>query len=269
MSEKTDSNTPKDTWVSGDAYERYMGRWSRLVAREFLTWLAVPAGGKWLDVGCGTGRLSRTILEMAEPSKIKGVDRSDAFVNFAKENVIDDRVEFEVGDAESLPEEETFDAAVSGLVLNFVPHPDQAVSEMRRVTRTGGRVAAYVWDYADRMQFIRHFFDAAIALDPAASELDEGSRFPICKPDILGKTFESTGLHEVEVRPIEVSTVFRDFDDYWTPFLAGQGPAPRYAMSLNEEHRLALRDRIRAGLPTHPDGSIPLVARAWAARGVK
>ena len=115
----------------------------------------------------------------------------------------------------------------------------------------------------------RHFWDVATALDPNAYELDQGRRFPICQPDALNQLFESAGLHNVEVRPIEVSTVFRDFDDYWSPFLGGQGPAPSYAMSLSDERRAALRERIRAGLPFALDGSIPLVARAWAARGVR
>lgn len=268
MNDNSSSTRPKDTWVSGEAYERYIGRWSRLVAREFLKWQAVPAGRQWLDVGCGTGMLSRTILELAEPAKIKGVDRSEGFINFAKEHVRDERVEFEVGDAESLiADSASFDAAVSGLVLNFVPHPERALAEMARVTRPNGIVAVYVWDYADRMQLIRHFFDAAIALDPKADELDEGRRFPICQPDTLGQVFESTGLRNVQVRPIEVPTIFRDFDDYWTPFLGGQGPAPSYAMSLNEERRATLRERIRTNLPFNSDGSISLVARAWAARG--
>jgi SAM-dependent methyltransferase len=262
------SKKKRDNWANGDLYEGYMGRWSRRVAREFIKWLAAPAGGQWLDVGCGTGALSQTVLQFAEPARIKGIDRSEGFVNFAKERVQDNRVQFEVGDAESLTDDpETFDAVVSGLVLNFIPHPEHAFAEMTRVSRSGGVVAVYVWDYAEGMQSIRHFFDAAVALDPKAVEHDEGPRFPICHPDALNRLFESTGLQDVEVCPIEVPTVFRDFDDYWSPFLAGQGPAPAYAMSLSEERRVALRERIRAGLPFNVDGSIPLNARAWAARG--
>jgi len=270
MNENSMSSKPKDNWASGDKYEPYIGRWSRLVAGEFLNWLAIPAGSYWLDVGCGTGALSQSILQFAEPASIKGIDRSEGFIAFAKEHTQDSRVQFEVGDATALNADSgTFDASVSGLVLNFVPEPERAIAEMRRVTRAGGVVAVYVWDYADRMQMIRHFFDAAVALDPDAVELDEGRRFSICQPDALSQLFESVGLHNVEVRPIEVSTVFRDFDDYWSPFLGGQGPAPSYAMSLSEERRLALRERIRAGLPFASDGSIPLVARAWAVRGVR
>jgi len=270
MDDNASSTKPKDTWVSGEAYEGYIGRWSQLVAHEFLKWLAVPAGSQWLDVGCGTGMLSKTILELAEPANIKGIDRSEGFINFAKEHVRDARVDFDVGDAESLTADSaSFDAAVSGLVLNFVPHPERALAELARVTRPNGVVAVYVWDYADRMQLIRYFFDAAIALDPKAVDLDEGRRFSICQPDALGQLFESTGLRDVEVRSIEVLTIFRDFDDYWTPFLGGQGPAPSYAMSLSEERRAALRERIRANLPISLDGSISLVARAWAARGIR
>ena len=270
MNENSKSSKPKDSWASADDYEVYVGRWSRLVAREFLKWLAIPAGSSWLDVGCGTGVLSQAILQFAEPAKINGIDRSEGFVAFAKEHVQDSRVRFEVGDAEALVADSgTFDAAVSGLVLNFICQPDRAVAQMTRVTRPGCVVAAYVWDYAGRMQMMRHFWDAAIALDPHASELDQGRRFPICHPDPLSRLFESAGLQAVEVRPIEVSTLFRDFDDYWSPFLGGQGPAPSYLMSLSDERRATLREQIRAGLPFALDGAIPLVARAWAVRGVR
>lgn len=260
---------PKDTWANGEKYEPYVGRWSRMAAREFVQWLAVPAGSHWLDVGCGTGALSQTILQMAEPAKIKGVDRSDGFVAFAKTQIQDKRVEFEIGDAEAITDKSgSYDAVVSGLMLNFIPHPDRAVKEMTRAARPDGVAAVYVWDYADGMRFMRHFWDAAKALDPKANDLDEGIRFPICQPDALGQTFEAAGLYKVEVRSIEIPTVFQNFDDYWSPFLGGQGSAPTYAMSLNEEHRAALRERIRAGLPIATDGSIPLVARAWAVKGI-
>lgn len=264
-----ESSKPKDTWAVGNAYEPYIGRWSRLVAREFLNWLSIPAGSQWLDVGCGTGALSQTILQHTNPASIQGIDRSEGFIVFAREHTPDSRVHFDVGDAESISAaSETFDVAVSGLLLNFVPHPQHAVAEMRRVTRKGGMVAAYPWDYANGMQMIRHFFDAAVALDPMALELDEGRRFPICQPEALGNLFKSAGLENAEVRSIDTPTVFHNFDDYWFPFLGGQGPAPSYAMSLSEERRIALREKIRASLPIASDGSISLTARAWAVRGI-
>lgn len=259
-----------DTWAQGDAYEPYVGRWSRLVAADFLEWLALPPGGDWLDVGCGTGALTRAVLLQAAPASVTGIDPAVGFVSYARRSVNDKRARFGAGDAMALPaEDEAFSTVVSGLMLNFVPRQDAALAEMVRVTRHGGTVAAYVWDYADRMQMMRVFWDAAVELDPAAAEKDEGPRFPVCKPGPLAQLFESAGLAEVVVQGIEVPTRFRDFDDYWSPFLGGQGPAPGYVMSLPEEKRAALRERIRSMLPVAPDGSISLVARAWAVRGSK
>ena len=260
----------KETWASGVAYEPYVGRWSRPVAREFLNWLNVSAKSRWLDVGCGTGALSQTVLDSTAPGTVKGIDRSEGYVALAREQIRDERAQFEVGDAQALPVETgTYDAVVSGLVLNFVPQPQRAVAEMARAARPESVVAAYVWDYAGKMQMMRHFWNAAAALDPAARDLDEGRRFPICQPEPLRELFQNAGLREVEVRPIDIAADFRDFDDYWSPFLGGQGPAPGYAMSLSDERRAALRERIRAGLPFALDGSIPLVARAWAVRGFR
>ncbi len=266
-----DSNTAErqEAWGLGEAYEPYVGRWSRLVAREFLTWLALPPGRRWLDIGCGTGALSQTVLDQAAPAEVVGVDQSAGYVAYTRGQTADPRARFEVADAQALPfDDATFDAVVSGLVLNFIPRPGQAVAEMARVTRPGGVVAVYVWDYAGEMQLMRHFWDAAVALDPASRDLDEGVRFPLCAPEPLGALLAEAGLRDVETRAIDVPTVFRDFDDYWSPFLGGQGPAPGYAMSLSEERRAALREGIRTRLPHSPDGSIHLIGRAWAVRGV-
>ncbi len=270
MSDKSTSAHRQDTWVSGDAYEPYVGRWSRLVAREFLGWLAVAPGSYWLDIGCGTGALSQTILQVAAPAQVKGIDRSDGYVSYVQERVQDNRAHFAVEDAQALSDKPaSFDAAVSGLMLNFIPQPERAVSEMARVVKPGGVVAAYVWDYAGKMQLMRHFWDAAAALDPNGFDLDEGRRFPLCQPDSLARLFRAAGLSEVAVRAIDIATDFRDFDDYWLPFLGGQGAAPSYAMSLSEAKRAALRERLRAALPFALDGSISLEARAWAVRGAR
>jgi SAM-dependent methyltransferase len=238
------------------------------VAREFVAWLARSPEAAWLDVGCGTGALTQTVLAAAAARRVLGVDPSTGFLAHAHERTADGRAGFVVGDARALPVRAgAFDAVVSGLVLNFVPAPDQAIREMARAARRGGVVAAYVWDYAERMELMRRFWDAAVALDPAARALDEGVRFPLCRPEPLGRLFASAGLAGVEVRAIDVPTVFRDFDDYWAPFLGGQAPAPGYCTSLDEPRRDALRRRVRAALPIRTDGSIHLVARAWAVRG--
>jgi SAM-dependent methyltransferase len=255
-------------WASGAAYEPFIGRWSRLVAREFLTWLAVRPNSRWLDVGCGTGALSASVLAVASPKTVTGIDASADYVAYAGQHILDERAEFRQGDAQELPfEAATFDSAASGLVLNFLPRPHRAVAQMARVTCPGGVVATYLWDYAGEMQLLRAFWSAAAALDPAAGELDEGRLFPLCQPHALERFFTDAGLADVAVRAIDVPTVFHDFDDYWSPFCGGQGPAPSYTMSLSEEHRTALRERIRATLPVAEDGSIHLIARAWAARG--
>ncbi|MBA2382146.1 MAG: methyltransferase domain-containing protein, partial [Chloroflexi bacterium] len=225
--------TGTDVWAGGDGYERYIGRWSRLVAETFVDWLGVPAGVDWLDVGCGTGALTETILRRAAPRTIVGIDPSSSFVEHAGTHVIDERASFRVGSAADLPlDQASVGAAVAGLVLMVVPDAERAVREMCRVTGDGGTVAAYLWDYADGMQLIRRFFDAAIEIDPAAIEKDEGARFPICAPGPLAELFRAAGLGDIEVRAIEVPTHFADFDDYWMPFLAGVGVAPAYLMSL-------------------------------------
>jgi SAM-dependent methyltransferase len=263
------ASTRVEVWTSGAAYQAYVGRWSRLVAREFLAWLNVLPHSAWLDVGCGAGALSQGILEHTAPREVKGIDRSEDYIAYARKQLgANERVRFEVGDAQALPEEShQYDAVVCGLVLNFVPDPAKALAEMARVARPGGVIAAYVWDYTGEMQLMRHFWDAAVALDPAARALDEGPRFPLCKPEPLRQLFEEAGLTDVAVRAIDVPTDFRDFDDYWSPFLGGQGPAAGYAMSLDEGQRVALREYLRAHLPAAPDGSIKLIARAWAVRG--
>ncbi len=252
----------QDVWAAGNFYEPYVGRWSRLVARELLTWLQIGAGKDWLDVGCGTGALTEVILQQAQPRSVKGIDPSGGFIEHARAHVRSSVASFEVGDAQSLPTgAKEFDVAVAGLVLNFVPQPSRAIAEMVRSLREGGTVAAYVWDYAGTMELMRYFWDAAVALAGAALQADEGRRFPICHPTALAELFVQAGLRAVDTRPIDVPTRFRDFDDYWSPCLGGQAPAPAYAMSLSEARRGALRDRIRASLPIAQDGSIAMKGR--------
>ena len=257
-----------DVWEVGAGYEAYVGRWSRLVAGDFLGWLGGSRDRRWLDVGCGTGTLVEAILGHAEPLLVLGVDRSRGFVRHARARLVGVGTAFQVGDAQALPVPAGgFDAVVSGLVLNFVPDPARMVAEMARAARPGGLVALYVWDYRAGMELIRRFWDAARALDPAAAALDEGIRFPICAPAPLAALFAAAGLRGVATRAIDVPTRFRDFEDYWRPFLGGQGPAPAYAASLPEDRRSALRELIRGALPAASDGSIGLTARAWAVRG--
>jgi SAM-dependent methyltransferase len=257
---------PPDTWADGAAYEAYIGRWSRLVAREFLDWLAVPSGSRWLDVGCGTGMLTRAILEQAAPREVVGIDPSGGFLAYARAHVPE--ALFEQASAQALPfEAGWFNAVVSGLALNFVPDARAAVAEMVRVTASGGSVALYVWDYAEGMQLMRYFFDAAAVVDPASVALDEGRRFPLCRPEPLRELFSQAGLRHVSVRPVDIPMPFADFDELWRPFLGGQGAAPSYVARLDDATREAIRARFAEILPRQLDGSIHLTARAWAIRG--
>lgn len=257
-----------DAWDSGQAYEQYVGRWSRQVAVEFVRWIAAPSGLAWADVGCGTGALSATILALCDPSSVRGIDLTDSFVADARTRVKDPRAGFETGDAMDLPwDGASRDVAVSGLVLNFVTDPQAMVRQMARVTKPGGSVAAYVWDYAGGMEMIRHFWDAAIATSPNAAGLDEGKRFPLCQPAPLRELFERVQLKGVVVHPIDIPTVFRDFDDYWKPFLGRTGPAPAYVASLSEEARERLRHTLQSRLASSGSGSLAMTARAWAVKG--
>lgn len=262
--------SPTDRWDEGGGYDRFMGGWSRLVAASFLDWLQLPDGLAWLDVGCGTGALLHTIASRQAPGRLAGVDPSAAFLAAAARGA-GSGADLRVGDAEHLPfDPEQFDAVVSGLVLNFVPDPGAALATMRAVCRAGSVVAAYVWDYAEGMLFLRHFWDAASALDPDAAELDEGKRrFPLCRPDALASLFRDAGLSSVETAAIDVERRFDGFDDYWQPFLAGQGPAGTYLASLAPGRQSQLAAELRTHLPVRADGSIHLTARAWAVRGTR
>lgn len=257
-----------DQWSSGAAYEGFVGRWSRVVAAEFLGWLAVPPGRRWVDVGCGTGVLTRTILDRADPQSVVGVDPSDGFLAHARATATDPRASFRVGTAaETGLADAEVDVAVAGLVLNFVPDVPAALEEVRRIVTAGGIVGGYVWDYAGGMQFIRAFWDVAMKLDASALEHEEAKRFPIAAPDPLEAAFRQSGYESVAVRPIEIPTTFADFDDLWQPFLGWTGAAPTYLASLAPAAREELREEFRSSVPVEPDGSIRLSARAWAVRG--
>jgi len=263
-----DQKDEKDLFADGEAYEHYVGRWSRPVGHKFLVWLSQPPGLCWADVGCGTGALTGTVLEDAAPSSVIGIEPSEGFMGVARVSITDPRATFQSGDAQSLPlDNHVVDVAISGLVLNFIPDKKRALDEMCRIVKPGGVVAAYVWDYAGDMQLMRYFWDAVADLFPKDAERDEGRQFPICKPEPLAALFRSADLHAIETCALDVPTIFADFDDYWSPFLRGQGPAGVYCVSLSEQDRERLRARLTTALPVHADGTIRLMARAWAVKG--
>ena len=261
-------NTPPvcDTWEQGNPYEQYIGRWSRRVAPLFLSWLDLPAGKTWVDLGFGTGALSAAILDQCSPASLVGIEPSEGFLQLAVQN-LGSRARLLPGSASKMPlTDRACDVVVSGLVLNFITDLPSALAEMIRVASPGGTIAAYVWDYEEKMEVIRHFWDAAVSLDPAAAALHEAARFPMCHPAALRTAFESAGLADVDTTPLDVAAQFADFEDYWRPFLGGQGPAPAYVASLSDTQRAALKAALQARLPGSREGMV-LNARAWAIRG--
>ena len=257
-----------DSWASGQSYESFVGRLSRQVAPRFLAWLGVPPGARWLDVGSGTGALTEAVLAHCAPERVVGVEPSDAFRSYAEEQVPDPRVSFLAGEAGALPVDDgAFDAVASALVINFVPDQPVALAQMCRAARPGGTVAGYVWDYEGGMPMLTTVWDAAVDLDPAVAQLHEAGRFPGNQPGPLRALFAGAGLRDVEVQDLVVPVDFAGFDDYWSPFLAGTGPAPAYIATLDDERRTALRDAVRDRLPIDDDGAIHLIARAWGIRG--
>jgi SAM-dependent methyltransferase len=251
------------------AYERFMGRWSRQLAPALVSFAGVTDGDAVLDIGSGTGALAAAVAQSSPSSRIVGIDPAASYVALAQAQYASDRVRFEVGDAQQLRfEDASFDRTLSLLVVNFIPDPVKALAEMRRVTRAGGSVAAAVWDYGDGMQMLRAFWDEAVALNPATGAKDE-RHMPLCRSGELGAFWRKHGFEQVVEEGLTIQTRFAGFDDYWNPFLDKQGPAGAYVASLPLGVRNQLRERLRRRLlGDGPDRPIVLSARAWAVRGV-
>lgn len=258
----------RDGWIAGSTYEDFMGRWSRQLAGHFVPWLGIPPGVHWLDVGCGTGALTSAICSHADPASVLGCDPAEPFIEYARSHSGDARASFVVAGVGELPSRAGgYGSVTSLLALNFFPDAAAATREMRVRTAARGTLSACVWDYAGRMDLLRYFWDAAAAVDPTARQLDEGARFPLCHADALADLFCTAGLRDVRCEPIDIPTEFSKFEDYWRSFLGGTGPAPAYVASLDIEQRTTLARKLERDLPRRSDGTIALVARAWAVRG--
>jgi SAM-dependent methyltransferase len=257
-----------DNWGDGAAYEGYMGRWSRLVAPRFLRWLDPGSGLTWLDVGCGTGALTAAIMAEAAPTAMHACDPAKAHADYTRHHIDDPRLTVSVAGAGDLPvSADGYDYIVSGLVLNFIPAPAEAMTEMRGLLSPGGTIAAYVWDYGGTMDMIRLFWAAARVLDPSTAGQDEDKRFLLGDEAALGKLFNAEGLADVQTEGITVSTTFDGFSDFWATLQGGQGPAPTYLASLTDDNRAAFRIELERLLPGDSAGRVTLAARAWAVRG--
>jgi SAM-dependent methyltransferase len=248
----------------GEDYERFMGRWSRQLARRFVQFAGLAGVTRVIDVGCGTGALAAAIAEVAPAAEIVGVDPSAAFVELARSQT---RGRFEVGDSQALAfDDASFDAACACLVLNFIPDQKVALAEMRRVVRPSGTVAAVVWDHAEGMTMLKTFWDVVDALDNRPKSAEEPN--PLLGPEALRRLWAEAGLEDIAFAPLVIDMPFASFDDYWQPFGRGQGPAGAYIAQASP----ALRAEIERGLRrrfsiTDPRAPFTLTARAWAIRG--
>jgi SAM-dependent methyltransferase len=259
---------PKALFSAADAYERFMGRWSRLLAPNLVTIAGVRDGETILDVGSGTGALTVAAAAAAPSSRIVGIDVTEPYVAYARARHSRPLIAFEVGDAQTLRfATSAFDRTLSLLVVNFIPDPARALDEMIRVTKPGGTVTAAVWDYGHGMEMLRAFWDEAVALTPAHATKDERN-LQLCRRGDLAALWRGQGLQDVVEDALTIETRFASFDDFWKPFLEQQGPAGAYAASLSVEDREALRLRLRGRLlGAGPDKAIVMPARAWAVRG--
>ncbi|HYK91599.1 MAG TPA: class I SAM-dependent methyltransferase [Acidobacteriota bacterium] len=252
-----------------DAYERFMGRWSRLVAPLLVEFAGIDDRGDVLDVGSGTGSLAFAILGLKPHCSVVGIDPSKEYVAYAhSRNSFGKRATFEVGDAQKLRfADATFENSLSLLVFNFIPDPSKALREVQRVTKAGGRIAAAVWDYGEGMRMLRVFWDAAVGTDPNAGARDE-KHMPLCRAGELAELWDQSRLKNVEERSLEITTQFENFRDYWDAFLLKQGPAGIYAASLDRNRLQALRGEVkrRLGILTE-DRTFNLPARVWVVRG--
>jgi SAM-dependent methyltransferase len=268
---QSSSTTEADArmFTMSEGYERFMGRWSRLLAPAYISFAGIRNGERILDVGTGTGSVATTVAAAMPSSEIVGIDPSAAFISHAKSNTRSERVRFEVGDAQALRHKDaSFDQTMALLVMNFVPDHEKAIGEMRRVTRPGGTVSACVWDYNAGMEMLRFFWDEVVALDPAMEPKDE-RHMKLSREGQLGALWRKAGLTDVKERGLTIEQRYVSFDDYWMPFLKGAGPGGAYVVSLDDQRRRQLEARLQERLlGDRADGEFTLSARAWCVRGI-
>jgi SAM-dependent methyltransferase len=249
--------------TSRQAYDAFMGRYADRLAPLLIEFGGAQRGERVLDVGCGPGSLTEALSDLLGAEHVAAIDPSETFAAACAERV--PAADVQVGAAELLPwPDDTFDAALAQLVVNFMADADAGVTEMRRVVRPGGTVASCTWDYAGGMTMLRTFWDAALALDPDTP--DEARTMRYHDSNDLRELWLRAGLGAVETDALAVEASYRDFDEYWEPFTSGVGPAGAYCLSLDPDRRAALREECRRSLGD-PDDPFVLSAKAWAVKG--
>jgi len=263
----TEIHVPFD---DGQAYDRYMGRWSRAIGASFLEWLHPPAHLRWLDVGCGTGAFTRLIVDRTAPDAIIGIDPSAAQVEHARRTVIASQVEFREGSASHLPfDSGAFDVVVSALVIHFFEDRSQAFREMMRVTRPGGIVAGYTWRKNPTI-IDAPYGPLARAVIEVAGDVMTSPAVPEAMPEGLRATLVAEHYADIDITTVEAVQTFRDFEDYWTS-QTGTFPHPvaKSVATLSDDDRTRLRAILRTALPAAADGTITYPARATAFKARK
>lgn len=256
--------------IRADGYEQLMGRWSRRLAIPFIEFAGLGQGEKVIDVGCGTGSLTFALAEAAVSTEIAAVDLSPVFVEEAQKRTSDPRIQIQQADACALPfDAGQFDRAFSLLVLHFVPDPAKAVSEMRRVVRSGGTVAAAVWDHLGGLPSMRMMWDTVAAANGKAREARNKYFWqPMMQPGEMRTCFLEQGLVEVEERSLLIRMDYSSFDDYWAPIGSGEGPIGKFVATLEAAERIEAQAAVRAAYEGgRPDGARSFAAVAWACRG--
>ena len=262
------TDAEKKMFTMSAGYERFMGRWSRILAPAHVAFAGVKDGDRVLDVGTGTGAVASALEAVNKKGEVVGIDPSEGFITYAMKNAKSERSRFEVGDAQKLQfKNASFDKTIALLVMNFIPDHNKAISEMRRVTRPQGAVSACVWDYNEGMQMLRFFWDEVVALDPAMEPKDE-RHMKLSRKGQLAELWKKAGLVNVEEKPLVIDQSYTSFNDYWEPFLKGAGPGGAYVVSISEERRQELESRMRKRLlGDRADGPFVLKAQAWCVRG--
>ena len=252
-------------FTDGEVYERLMGRWSRLVGEQFLDWLDLPKGVRWLDVGCGNGAFTEELISRCSPATVIAIDPSDDQLAYARTRPGAKMAGFQVGDAQKIPfDDGSFDVAIMALVLSFLPDPAKAVAEMARVVRPGGWVATYMWDLPGGGAPVTPIYAAVKSL---------GSAPPLpprpgdSRQDAMKELWKKAGLEAIDTRVIRISVAFADFDDFWNSNTVPVGPQGKLIQAMSPSAREQLRTRLREHLPVASDGRIVYKSFANAVKG--
>jgi ubiquinone/menaquinone biosynthesis C-methylase UbiE len=260
----------KTTFDDADAYERFMGRWSRAVGEKFLAWIGAPKNASWLDVGCGTGAFTELILKTCAPAKVVGIDPAPAQIEAAKKQVTAPQASFQPGTAVYLPFKiGEFDVVVSALVIHFVPDRPKSFREMLRVAKPGGLIAGYTWERSGTDVIGAPYGPMARGITQIGAEPILSAAIPEAMPEILRAALEAAGYKDIDVTVIEASAGYPSFDDYWTSQTPAFAPIGKAVAALSESDRKKLQDLLRKTLPAAADGSIRYSARATSFKARK